>query len=213
MNLKLWLKKKLRKWPALYNLCFGIRNFLAALRDSHAYLYYPFNAMKSIMAGRRYPSNSSYRSKRVFNYNHSLLPNGYLSQQDEGLSEGLDTAMRKTGFSIGYPAWNLLYYSLYCSLTEKNREAVVVETGTNLGYSTIVLAQVLNDLRADGFVHTVDIDGKVTELAKENIGKAGLSDYVKFHTGDAVTFLWRRLISARLRWKIHARSCKCTRLP
>ena len=173
----------------IYGLCLKARNFLIACFDLTAFLYYPFNVVRSIMAGRRYPPDTSFRSKRVFHYNHSLLPNSYLSQQDEGLSEGLDSAMQKTGFSIGYPAWNLLYYSLFCSLSDKNREAVVVETGTNQGYSTIVLAQVLNDLRAHGFVHTVDIDGGISELAKENVGKAGLSDYVKFYTGDAVAFL------------------------
>jgi hypothetical protein len=50
----------------------------------------------------------------------------------------------RTGLSMGYPAWNLLYYTLLCSLPP---DPVVAEVGTNLGFSTIVLVPgIINNL-------------------------------------------------------------------
>jgi predicted O-methyltransferase YrrM len=140
------------------------------------------------MVDKRYSPRTSSPSKRVFDYSRELLPHPLLSEQEEGIRD-IDAAVKKTGLSIGYPAWNLLYYSLFCSLPEIDQEAVIVETGTNLGYSTIVLAQALSDARANGCVYTVDIDETNIELAKKNVEMAGLTKYVKFHTGNAVTFL------------------------
>ena len=101
----------------------------------------------------------------------------------------VDSAIQKSGLSVGYPAWNLLYYSVICSLSHADKEAIVVETGTNQGFSTIVMAQALMDIDAKGFVYTVDIDEKNVQLAKQNVRKAGLDRYVKFYEGDAFTFL------------------------
>src|SRR5262245_40630372 len=82
---------------------------------------------------------STHNAKRHFNYNSSILPNQFLAEQDKQ-SRSLEDALRDTGFSIGYPAWNLLYYSLYTSLHfVDSRKPVIVETGTNQGFSTIIL--------------------------------------------------------------------------
>lgn len=126
----------------------------------------------------------------MFDYQRSLLPNAYLAEVDAG-SRDLATAKERTGLSIGYPAWNLLYYALLCSLPDVDREIVVLETGTNQGFSTIVLAQALKDGRVRGRVQTVDLDARAVATAHDHIAKAGLSDLVEFNTGDSIEFLGR----------------------
>ena len=125
-------------------------------------------------------------SRRMFDYDRRLLPNPYHAEL-ESASPDLEAAVKLTGLSIGYPAWNLLYYCLLCSLPPQ--DAVVVETGTNQGFSTIVMAQALKDAGASAAVRTVDIDPEIVPRARHNVEKAGLSDYVEFHVGDSLGFL------------------------
>jgi len=127
---------------------------------------------------------------RMFRYDRTLLPNEYLAQID---ARSLDarSAQAQTGLSIGYPAWNLLYYAVLCSLAPRDGEYVVVETGTNRGFSTIVLAQALKDSPAAGIVRTVDYDANVVREAKENLARAGLSEYVEFNVADTQHYLKR----------------------
>jgi predicted O-methyltransferase YrrM len=127
-------------------------------------------------------------SRRIFNYNFHLLPTSYIAEI-ESRSPDLDFAVKNTGLTIGYPAWNLLYYSLLTSLLPIRNEIIIVETGTNLGFSTIILAQALKDTNAKGFIYTVDIDQGIVERAKRNIEYAGLDMYVRFHVQDSVEFL------------------------
>lgn len=151
--------------------------------------HYPLNKIRGItLAGRFYPDDSGIKNRRSFEYDRSLLPNSFLSDIENGSSD-LDSAVKKGGLTPGYPACNLLYYSIVCSLSGMERESVIVETGTNLGFSTIIMAQALRDSRREGFVHTVDIDAENIALAKRNVEKAGLSEYVKFYEEDAVAFL------------------------
>jgi predicted O-methyltransferase YrrM len=66
-----------------------------------------------------------------------------------------------------------------------------METGTNHGVSTIVLAQALKDAGRCGVVRTVDIDPGVVEIARANVARAGLSEYVEFHVEDSLKYLER----------------------
>lgn len=125
-------------------------------------------------------------SRRMFDYDRNRLPNAHLAALDAGTSD-LEQAVAASGMSIGYPAWNLLYYALLCSLPAT--DAVVVETGTNNGVSTIVMAQALKDAGLAAVVRTIDLDGAVVESAKRNVAQAGLSDFVSFRVGDSVEFL------------------------
>jgi predicted O-methyltransferase YrrM len=128
--------------------------------------------------------------RRLFQYNHALLPNPYVAEL-EARSPDIDTAVVHTGLTIGYPAWNLLYYSLLCSLAGETREVVVVETGTNHGFSTILIAQALKDAGVRGRLRTVDIDAHLVEIARQNVARAGLSERVGFHIEDSLEFLSR----------------------
>jgi predicted O-methyltransferase YrrM len=130
------------------------------------------------------------RVRRMFHYNHALVPNPYVAEL-ESRSPDIDAAIAHTGLTIGYPAWNLLYYSLLCSLSAARRELFVIETGTNHGFSSIVMAQALKDIGARGILRTVDIDADRVEIARQNVARAGLSDRVQFHVEDSLQFLSR----------------------
>ena len=126
---------------------------------------------------------------RSLNYRKTLLPNEYLASLEEG-TKNIEEAQRKTGLSIGYPGWNLLYYSLLCNL-DRASDNIILETGTNFGCSTIILAQALKDSGLKGHVYTVEI-GKANYLkAKDNIDKAGVSKYVTLVNGDSIKFVER----------------------
>ncbi len=127
-------------------------------------------------------------SERRFDYDRRLLVNPYLAEQEAGLRD-LYAAIERTGLSLGYPAWNLLYYTLLCSLPKA--DPVVIETGTNRGFSTIVLAQALIDAGVGGVVRTVDIDGEVVQVARGHAERAGVAERIRFNVGDSYEFLDR----------------------
>jgi precorrin-6B methylase 2 len=146
-------------------------------------------------------SERKFRSYRRFDYDRRLLPNPYLAELEPDGTD-LATAANQTGLTVGYPSWNLLYYALFCSPQPDPsvrgpvpppipRDLVVVETGTNWGASTIVMAQALKDLGTTAKVRTVDINESLVEKARRNVENAGLTDHVEFHVEDSLAFLAR----------------------
>lgn len=129
-------------------------------------------------------------SCRRFDYEHALVPNRYIAGL-EASTHNIEDARRTTGLSLGYPAWNLIYYALMCGLRTTREDVIVVETGTNRGITTIMLAQALMDAKVKGRVYTVDIDPAAVALARENLGKAGLQEWVELNTCDSISFLKR----------------------
>ena len=91
---------------------------------------------------------------RINKYNISLLPNGFLARSERAC-QLMTQAERIThqGGTVGYPAWNLLYYAALTTLPT-NRPSVVVETGTSYGLTTVILAQAVSDC-GGGIVHTI----------------------------------------------------------
>ncbi len=65
----------------------------------------------------------------------------------------------------------------------------ILELGTCLGYSTILLGEAASD--TGGSVITVENDSNLYREAQTNIHKAGLSDRVELLLGDAVEELYR----------------------
>ncbi len=126
-------------------------------------------------------------NRRMFRYDRSLLPNRFLALLEQDVHT-LEQAFVASGLSIGYPGWNLLYYSCLCSLRPECGN-LVVETGTNAGCSTIVLAQALRDSGYAGRVLTVDLDPAVLETARRNLALARVDAGVALHRGDSVAFL------------------------
>lgn len=127
-------------------------------------------------------------SRRMFVYDRLRLPNEHLRKVD-GRAYNLRSAFDTSGLSMGYPAWNLLYYVCLCSVSRDRETVNMVETGTNCGFSTIVMAQVLHDLKLASKLQTVDIEPQAVELARTNVQLAGLSEHVDFHVGDSLAYL------------------------
>jgi predicted O-methyltransferase YrrM len=155
------------------------------------------------------------RRGRRWDYDRRLLPNSYLARfepqqpspemerlravvpTDEAGQKALQAArydallewLGGTEMTMGYPAWNLLYYSMISSLLPTLPDPVVIETGTNLGLSTIVMAQALKDVGLQAVVETVEHNPERAAEARRNVEAAGLGEYVTFHVGDAIEFL------------------------
>jgi predicted O-methyltransferase YrrM len=127
------------------------------------------------------------RFYRRFDYDRRLLPNMHLAALEEGVSN-TDEAQAKSGWTIGYPGWGLIYQMLLNALSWE-RPNTVVETGTNWGCSTIVLAQAVKDSVGGGHVHSVDISPEFLDKADANLRDAGLRAYVTLHQGDSLAVL------------------------
>ncbi len=120
---------------------------------------------------------------RMFDYQRALLPNRHLAALEHGVT-CIDEARPKSGATIGYPGWGLLYHLLLSHL-DRERTEVIVETGTNWGCTTIVLAQALVDAGCAGHVVTFEIDEANADKARHNLADAGLAERVELHVGDS----------------------------
>jgi predicted O-methyltransferase YrrM len=119
-------------------------------------------------------------------YNRKLLPNRVVAAADRART--LKGQMRRTGQSIGYPGWNLIYYATLCSL-DRAGENIIVETGTNWGFSTIMLGQALIDSGLKGHVHTVEREAAHYDKACHHLREAQVAGVVTPHLGDSIRFL------------------------
>lgn len=137
---------------------------------------------------------------RRFDYDKSLLPNAHLASLEEGVTT-IEEARERTGMTIGYPGWGLLYNLLLCHLKPDAHE-IIIETGTNQGCTSIVLAQALKDSRSTGHLHTFELEDENADIAESNLQKAGLADLVTVHRGDS-----RQNVPAHLDGKSGIRFC------
>ncbi len=120
---------------------------------------------------------------RLFGYNPGLLPNPQLAVLEHGVSN-IDQACQKSGATIGYPGWGLIYHLLLSHL-DRSREEIIIETGTNWGSTTIVLAQALIDAGCKGRVITFELDQDNAVRANANMQAAGVANRVEVHLGDS----------------------------
>lgn len=67
-------------------------------------------------------------------------------------------------------------------ISQMIRPRRVLEIGTFTGYSAICLAQGLTE---EGLLHTLESDDELAPLIREFLGKAGLTEKVHLHLGDA----------------------------
>ncbi|RNC81470.1 MAG: class I SAM-dependent methyltransferase [Phycisphaera sp.] len=121
---------------------------------------------------------------RMTDYDRSLLPNEHLRTLDANAVDRKEWEAT-TGYSIGYPAWGMLYYTVLCRL-RPDAFNLIIETGTNIGSSSIVLAQAIKDSKGSGEVRTVELEPEYSAKARDNVTKAGLRDIVRFYEGDAI---------------------------
>jgi predicted O-methyltransferase YrrM len=130
---------------------------------------------------------------RMFGYNLGLLPNPRLAALEDGVTT-IEQARQKSGATIGYPGWGLIYHLLLAHLDRKRIE-VIIETGTNWGCTTIVLAQALIDAGCQGRVITFELDPQNAQKAKDNMTAAGVADWVDLYLGDSRQLLPKALES------------------
>ncbi len=123
------------------------------------------------------------RFHRIFQYDRALLPNAHLARLEEGVST-VDMAQERSGYSIGYPGWGLIYHILLSHL-DPTRHNNIVETGTNWGCTTIVLAQALIDSGCSGRVYTIEIDSENCKIAIDNLLKASVFHKVELINEDS----------------------------
>ncbi len=71
-------------------------------------------------------------------------------------------------------------------VVRKNNTRKVLEVGTLVGYSAILIA---SNLPVDGTVDTIEINPQSAAVAENNIGKAGLVDKIVIHIGNALEIL------------------------
>ena len=120
---------------------------------------------------------------RMFNYNLRLLPNPHLATLEADV-ENIEQAREKTGATIGYPGWGLIYHLLLSHL-DRSREEVIIETGTNWGCTTIILAQALIDSGCEGQVISFELDPSNVLRAQNNLNAANVSHRVTIEGGDS----------------------------
>lgn len=124
---------------------------------------------------------------RMLEYDRSLLPNAHLQKLEAGVTD-IETAVGRSGYSIGHPGWGLLYHLALCQL-DRDQENLIVETGTNQSATTLVLAQALVDSGCAGQVVTIELEPNNLAIAQQNIGAAGLDSRVTLLEGDAKQLL------------------------
>jgi predicted O-methyltransferase YrrM len=130
---------------------------------------------------------------RMFGYNPGLLPNPQLAVLEHGVTT-IEQARQKSGATIGYPGWGLIYHLLLSHL-DRSREEIIIETGTNWGCTTIALAQALIDAGCRGRVLTFELDPENAARAQANLAAANVADRVELHLGDSRQTLPKELDS------------------
>lgn len=78
---------------------------------------------------------------RGHSYDVRLLPVRQIRARERWAPEKVRS---RTGFSIGYPGWGLIYY-LVLTQYRRGGHGLILETGTNEGATTAVLAHALLD--------------------------------------------------------------------
>jgi len=124
---------------------------------------------------------------RDFDYDRSLLPNRFVAQLEEQTHD-IESARDHSGATIGYPGWNLLYYAILACL-KPEEENILIETGTNLGFSTIFMAQALIDRKRQGIVHTIELEPENYQKAQQNFKAAGVAERINCYQGDSLKLL------------------------
>ena len=94
----------------------------------------------------------------------------------------------RTGRSLGHPGWGLLYH-LALSTLRPNDDNLILETGTNLGSTAIVVAQALRDSGRPGRVLTIEIDDQIAAEAERRFELAGVADLIDLTVGSSLEVL------------------------
>lgn len=102
----------------------------------------------------------------------------------DGLLARMEEYAAKTNQPIADPEVAQVERILVRALRPKR----IIEVGTNIGYSVIVMGR---ECGADAVVETIELDPEILATAKGFVAEAGLACEVKFHQGKALEVLPR----------------------
>jgi predicted O-methyltransferase YrrM len=112
---------------------------------------------------------------------------GYFNESVVGTDAVLDAAAGAAAAAQLPPVSVTPAYGKLLHLIARAQKATrILEIGTLAGYSTIWLARAVP---ADGRVMTLDVNAKHAEIARANLGRAGVADRVEIRVGPAVETL------------------------
>jgi spermidine synthase len=126
---------------------------------------------------------------RITDYDRTLVPSRFVAFLDDGVIDDADWISR-SGRSLGHPGWGWIYHTTLAIL-DPRRPNVIVETGTNVGTTAIIVAQAVIDSGRDAVVYTVEIDEAIFDEARRRFELAGVSQVVRAQLGDSTEFLAR----------------------
>jgi len=126
---------------------------------------------------------------RITDYDRTLVPSRFVAFLDDGVVDDTDWISR-SGRSLGHPGWGWVYHTVLMTI-DPYRSNVIVETGTNVGTTAIIIGQAIIDSGRDAVVHTVELDEEIYTEARRRFDLAGVANVVKPHLGDSVEFLER----------------------
>lgn len=112
------------------------------------------------------------------NYLETLLP----------LRDALLTRMEEYAADRGHPIADPEVAQTVRVLLQAKRPKHVLEVGTNIGYSVIVMGR---ELGADGIVETIELDAPLVNVARGFVEEAMLECEVRFHHGAALKVIPR----------------------
>ncbi len=124
---------------------------------------------------------------RITDYDRSIIPSRFVAWLDDGVIDDKDWLAR-SGRSLGHPGWGWLYHTILM-LLDADRSNVLLETGTNVGTSSIIIGQAIIDSGRHGVLHTIELDPELHEEANRRFELAGVSTVVESHCGDSLTVL------------------------
>ena len=115
----------------------------------------------------------------------------YIEEHCSISNEALDWLERQTNIRTNYPRMltgkvqGEFLYMITRMISPRN----VLEIGTFTGYSAICMALALE---GEGHIDTLEINDELEDLILEGFERAGVSDRISLHIGDAVEFLRRQ---------------------
>lgn len=124
---------------------------------------------------------------RITDYDRSLVPSRFVGFLDEGVI-GPEDWIPRSGRSLGHPGWGLVYH-LAMAMLDPGSPNLILETGTNLGSTAIILAQAIRDSGRPGIVRTVEIDPAIASQASMRFDLAGVSSLVELFQGDSLALI------------------------
>jgi predicted O-methyltransferase YrrM len=124
---------------------------------------------------------------RITDYDRSIIPSRFVAFLDDGVVDSADWIAR-SGRSLGHPGWGWIYHTILM-LMDPDRPNVIVETGTNVGSTAILIGQAIIDSGRDGVLKTIELDRQIHEEARRRFDLAGVSNVIEAHCGDALELL------------------------